>query len=136
MKYSVVRIFIVAILCPFSGCSNDRDEQEPNPEDQDGNVVVYRAPEQEPESADFKMSVNDRPVFIYQARVSKYPINQVWPGYQRSKDQTEIASFAYFDTEESTWELRRVAYDIKSVQARIKKSGLPWRHALRLAEGW
>ncbi len=52
------------------------------------------------------------------------------------RDHDPRASFAYFDTEEATWELRRVAYDIKSVQDRIKKSSLPWRHALRLGEGW
>lgn len=60
-------------------------------------VVLYPAPEQEPKSNDFKMLVNDQPVFVYQARVSKYPINQVWPGYQRPMNQTEIASFAYLD---------------------------------------
>lgn len=52
------------------------------------------------------------------------------------RDHDARASFAIFDPEESMWELRRVAYDIQEVQARIKKSGLPWRHALRLAEGW
>jgi hypothetical protein len=61
------------------------------------NTVLYEGPEQEKKSEDFKMFVDTRPVFIYQARVSKYPINQIWPGYQRPKNQTEIASFAYFD---------------------------------------
>ena len=60
-------------------------------------VVLYPAPKQELESKDFSMSVNDQPVFVYQSRVSKYPINQVWPGYQRPVNQTELASFAYFD---------------------------------------
>jgi predicted phosphodiesterase len=52
------------------------------------------------------------------------------------RDHDPRASYAIFDPEESTWELRRINYDIASVQARIKKSGLPWRHAMRLAEGW
>ena len=52
------------------------------------------------------------------------------------RDHDPRASFAIFDPEEKTWELRRVAYDIEQVQNRIKKSGLPWRHAMRLAEGW
>ena len=52
------------------------------------------------------------------------------------RDHDNRASFAFFDPDQSTWELRRVAYDINSVQERIKKSGLPWRHALRLHEGW
>ncbi len=52
------------------------------------------------------------------------------------RDHDPRASFAIFDPEEKTWELRRVAYEIEPVQERIKKSGLPWRHAMRLAEGW
>ncbi len=52
------------------------------------------------------------------------------------RDHDPRASFALFDTEKLTWELRRVEYDIESVQQRIKKAGLPWRHAMRLQEGW
>jgi len=52
------------------------------------------------------------------------------------RDHDNRAAFAFFDPDESTWELRRVSYNIASVQERIKKSGLPWRHALRLQEGW
>ncbi len=52
------------------------------------------------------------------------------------RDHDPRASFAMFDSENRTWELRRVEYDINSVQERIKKAGLPWRHAMRLQEGW
>lgn len=52
------------------------------------------------------------------------------------RDHDPRAAFALFDPQEKTWELRRIAYDVESVQARIKKSGLPWRHAMRLSEGW
>ena len=52
------------------------------------------------------------------------------------RDHDPRASYAIFNPEESTWELRRINYDIEGVQSRIKKSGLPWRHAMRLAEGW
>ncbi|RLD71537.1 MAG: hypothetical protein DRI98_04920 [Bacteroidetes bacterium] len=48
-------------------------------------------------SDDFSLMVNKRETFVYRARVSAYPINQVWPGYQRPEEQTELASFAYFD---------------------------------------
>lgn len=52
------------------------------------------------------------------------------------RDHDPRASYAIFDSDKSTWELRRVSYDIDAVQSRVKASGLPWRHALRLAEGW
>jgi diadenosine tetraphosphatase ApaH/serine/threonine PP2A family protein phosphatase len=52
------------------------------------------------------------------------------------RDHDPRAAFAIFDPQESLWELRRVPYKTAEDQARIKKSGLPWRHALRLSEGW
>jgi len=52
------------------------------------------------------------------------------------RDHNPQAAYAIFDPDEMTWELRRIDYPIEEVQARIKKSGLPWRNALRLAEGW
>jgi diadenosine tetraphosphatase ApaH/serine/threonine PP2A family protein phosphatase len=52
------------------------------------------------------------------------------------RDHDPRASYALYDPVLGTWENRRVAYDIASVQARIRLAGLPNRHALRLAEGW
>jgi predicted phosphodiesterase len=66
--------------------------------------------------------------------LSKTILNPGSVGQPRDNDKR--ASFAIFDKEDYSWELRRVGYDIENVQSRIKKSGLPWRHALRLAEGW
>ena len=60
-------------------------------------TILYTAPETELKSSDFTMLVEGKPVFVYQARVSRLPVNQIWPGYQRPVSQTEIASFAYFD---------------------------------------
>jgi len=88
-------------------------------------VVTYSAPAQEKKSGDFEMSVNNKPVFVYEARVSKFPINQVWPGYQRPVNQTEIASFAYFDMDgeveiriNSTREIKTL--DIRPTEYAIK----------------
>ena len=51
----------------------------------------------EERSKDFKLKAGGVPVPVYKARVSAVPFNQVWPGYQRPLDQTEQASFAYWD---------------------------------------
>jgi hypothetical protein len=60
-------------------------------------VVIYQAPAGEPLSNDFELRVGSQKVPVYPCRVSAMPFNQVWPGYQRPKDQTEIASFASWD---------------------------------------
>ncbi len=63
----------------------------------DGKVTTYPAPAGEEPSGDFSVSVDGREVFVYRARVSAMPFARVWPGSQRPLDQTEIASFAYWD---------------------------------------
>jgi hypothetical protein len=87
-------------------------------------VKVYSAPGEEPKSADFVMEVNDQPVFVYQARVSKYPINQIWPGYQRPINQTEIASFAYFDFQGVVTVRITSSKEIKTLDIRPKEFGI------------
>ncbi len=52
------------------------------------------------------------------------------------RDRDPRAAYAIFDTETFTWQPRRVSYDVVEVQERIRKLGLPIKHALRLAEGW
>lgn len=49
-------------------------------------------------SDDFTVTVNGADVFVHRARVSAVPLNWRWPGYQRPLDQTELASFSYWDT--------------------------------------
>ena len=63
-------------------------------------AVIYPGPEGEEASPDFKVKVDGKEVFVYRARVSAYPENQVWPGYQRPVEQTEQASFCYFDADQ------------------------------------
>ncbi len=87
-------------------------------------TVVYKAPEQEKKSEDFEMFVNNKPVFVYQARVSKYPINQIWPGYQRPLNQTEIASFAYFDFKGEVTIKIKSNKAIKTLDIRPKEYGI------------
>lgn len=85
-RISIISLVIISIL--LYACNKNRPI-----------IILYEAPLEEKKSDDFAMFVNDREVSLYQARVSKYPINQIWPGYQRPIDQTEIASFGYFDFE-------------------------------------
>jgi len=51
----------------------------------------------QPASRDFAVFVDGAPVAVLPARVSAQPFNQVWPGYQRPLEQTEIAWFASWD---------------------------------------
>jgi diadenosine tetraphosphatase ApaH/serine/threonine PP2A family protein phosphatase len=52
------------------------------------------------------------------------------------RDRDPRAAYAIYDSDENSWTPHRAEYDIKAVQERIRKAGLPERHALRLAEGW
>ncbi len=52
------------------------------------------------------------------------------------RDHDPRASYAIYAPENQIWEVRRVEYDIKAVQKRIRAAALPMRHALRLGEGW
>jgi DNA-binding protein YbaB len=52
------------------------------------------------------------------------PVNQVWPGYQRPQEQTEIASFAYFDFSGQVSIEMTSNKEIKSVDIRPKSYGI------------
>lgn len=60
-------------------------------------VTIAPAPAGEQLSDDFEVNVEGQAAPLYRCRVSAVPLNQVWPGYQRPPDQTELASFAYWD---------------------------------------
>ena len=52
------------------------------------------------------------------------------------RDRDPRSAYAIYDSEAKTWEPRRAVYNIREVQQRIRDSGLPERHAVRIAEGW
>lgn len=83
-------------------------------------IVLYDAPDGEQRSDDFEMFVDGKPAFVYQARVSKFPVNQIWPGYQRPLNQTEVASFAYFDLSGNAEIVINSAQEIKTLDVRPK----------------
>ena len=57
-------------------------------------AIVWAAPAEEKLCEDYALRVNGRNVPVYSCRVSAVPLNQVWPGYQRPIDQSELAAFA------------------------------------------
>lgn len=52
------------------------------------------------------------------------------------RDSNPDASYALLDTKTSTWEYRRVPYDIAATQSRMRAAYLPERLIVRLAHGW
>lgn len=52
------------------------------------------------------------------------------------RDHDPRAAYAIFDPDRQTWTSHRVAYDIPSVQIRMRAAKLPPRHILRLGAGW
>jgi len=88
--------------------------------------VNYPAPAGTEASPDFTLKVNGEDVFVYTARVSRLPLNQMWPGHQRSLDQTEIASFAYFDfSGKASLEITALKA-IRNVVVRPKSTNIPF----------
>ncbi len=53
-----------------------------------------------PISKDYKVYVNGTEVPVYTCRISEYPFNSYYPGYQRPIDQTEIVSFVNLVSDE------------------------------------
>ena len=88
------------------------------------NLVIHPAPGEEEPATDFSLTVNGLPVFTHRARVSAQPFNQVWPGYQRPLEQTEIASFATWDMAEPVRVTIVSARPVKDVRVRPASYGI------------
>ena len=54
----------------------------------------------EPLSADYRVYVNGKEIPVYTCRISKYPFNRIWPGFQRPFEQSEGASFVNIVSDE------------------------------------
>ena len=52
------------------------------------------------------------------------------------RDRDPRAAYAIYDSEDCTWDYRRVPYDISAVQERMRNVDLPDRHIYRLSAGW
>ncbi len=51
------------------------------------------------------------------------------------RDRNPKSTYAIYDLDEQTITLRRVEYEMKETQRKIRSAGLPFRNALRLASG-
>ena len=87
-------------------------------------IRVAPLPESEAVFDGFALTVNGQPVPVNACRVSANPINQVWPGYQRPIEQTELAGYA-------AWEMNGAAKveivskrEIKNVMIRPQSLGI------------
>ena len=60
-------------------------------------LQIPKNPTGYPLSALYTVLADGQDVPVRRCRVSAYPLNQVWPGYQRPTYQTEEAAFAFFD---------------------------------------
>lgn len=69
-------------------------------------------------SDDFEVIVNNQKIGVYSCLVSAYPINQVWPGYQRPLEQTEKSSFVMFGSDGETVLQIRTKLPYKKVTVR------------------
>lgn len=87
-------------------------------------VASAPAPEGEVLSEFYEVNVGGTPVPVYACRVSAEPFNQVWPGYQRPVDQTELAGFAYWDMSGPVSVEVRSQRPIESVVVRPRASGI------------
>jgi predicted phosphodiesterase len=73
-----------------------------------------------------------------------YETLSVKPGFQylinvgsvgQPRDRNPKAAYVIYDLDEQTITMRRIDYDIKTTQRKIRAAGLPFRNALRLANG-
>ncbi len=62
-------------------------------------ISIYEPPKSEPVSKDMRMWAQGVAVPVLECYVSAYPFNRRWPGYQRSKDQAEVAYFVNFEAD-------------------------------------
>jgi len=93
-KIGVIFTALFLVACSGSACGMGLAKRVAS---QDASVVSWAAPPAEQLFQDYTLRVNGRAVPVYACRVSAMPFNQVWPGYQRPLDQTELAGFAYWD---------------------------------------
>ncbi|MHB9034226.1 MAG: glycosyl hydrolase family 28 protein [Anaerolineae bacterium] len=86
--------------------------------------VIYPQPVEEEPSPLYRLTLNGTETFVHSARVSAVPFNQVWPGYQRPLDQTELAGFASWDMSAPVECAVTTNLPVRSVRVRPAAAGI------------
>jgi len=86
--------------------------------------MIYPVPVEEEQAIDYELTVNSLPVFTYKARVSAHPLNQIWPGYQRTMEQTEVAAFSSWDMSEPVEVSIMSSRPVQDVRVRPASAGI------------
>lgn len=72
----------------------------------------------------YKVYISGEQIALEKARVSRFPFNRHWPGYQRSLDQTEVTAFASFDISGETDVTVECEFDFSEVMIRPLSLGI------------
>ncbi|MHB9033446.1 MAG: glycoside hydrolase family protein [Anaerolineae bacterium] len=91
------------------------------------NLVIPSWPAEEEPNSDYTVTLNGQTAFVHQARVSAFPLNQVWPGYQRPLEQTEIAGFVSWDMAEPVECRISCSQQIRGVRVRPSAAAIPFK---------
>jgi len=90
----------------------------------DNGVAVAPMPSGEAVCGDYRLKVNTRDVPVYSCRVSAMPFNQIWPGYQRPLEQTELSGFAYWEMKGDAEVSIECGTDVKTAVVRPSARGI------------
>ena len=63
-------------------------------------------PHEVPQSKDYKVFVNGAEIPVYACRISAYPFNTWWPGYQRPVAQSEIEKSSHYICAKQSYSVR------------------------------
>ena len=126
MHRTVISYKLAAALIVWLGYSAIGGAQmaDQHPGEANGGPVVASAPDGEALSEFHEVLVDGVPAPVYACRVSAEPFNQVWPGYQRPPEQTELAGFACWDMERPVSVEVRSQRQIESVVVRPRAAGI------------
>ncbi len=91
-------------------------------------TIIPTIPDSEAVNRDYEVWIDGVKAPVWQCRVSAIPFNRVWPGYQRDKNQTELAGYVVWETDLPTSEIvvktTRDADALQSVVVRPQSLGI------------